>query len=456
MSSERNELSASPSEPSRSPFRSITFRLSAWYAGTLLVGLTILGALALTTIRRAVFRSDEVVVHERLERHSEVLGRVGLPKFEEAIESATALEGEHEPVRVKDGAGHTLYQHGVVENAALRVSTSVTRDLTLEIASTANPWRRIGPPVTSAVLSVLIGCLLIGIAGGVILTRRALRPVGALASTARAVIQSGDLSRRVEVHGGGELDELAALVNRMLGSNQALVRNMREALDNVAHDLRTPLTRLRGIAEVALGTDDPAQAAEALADCIEESDRALVMLRTLMDISEAEAGIMKLNVGPVELRVVARETLDLYQQVAEDAGVALFLLPGDAVTALADATRIRQALANLVDNAVKYTPRGGRVEIDVSADAREAHLRVRDTGRGIPAEAISRIWDRLFRVDPSRAERGLGLGLSMVKAIAVAHHGVVAVESAPERGSSFVLTLPLEGPAGSLAERRRL
>ena len=454
MSSERNELSETPpsSASRRSPFRSITFRLSTWYAGTLLVGLTILGVLAIYTIRRAVFRSDEVVVHERLERHGEVLGRVGLPKFEEAVENATALEGEHDHVRVKDAAGHTLYQHGVVEDAALRVSTSVSSDLNLEIASSANPWKRLGPPVTWAVLSVLIGCLLIGIAGGVLLTRRALRPVAALASTARAVIQSGDLSRRVEVGSGGELDELASLVNRMLESNQALVRSMREALDNVAHDLRTPLTRLRGIAEVALGADDQTQASEALADCIEESDRALVMLRTLMDISEAEAGIMKLNVAPVELRALARETVDLYEQVADDAGVALSLLPGDAVTTLADGTRIRQALANLVDNAVKYTPRGGRVEIDVSASGDEGRIRVRDTGRGIPIDAISRIWDRLFRVDPSRAERGLGLGLSLVKAIATAHHGRVTVDSVPDRGSSFALTLPLGDRAGYRAQ----
>ena len=455
MSSGRNESSEPlpPAESSRSPFRSITFRLSAWYAGTLLVGLAILGALALYEIRRAVFHSDEVVVHERLERHSEVLGRVGLPKFEEAVESATELEGEHDPVRVKDGAGHTLYQHGVVEDAAVRVSTSITSDLTLEVASAANPWKRIGKPVTFVVLSVLTCCLLIGIAGGVILTNRALRPVAALASTARTVIQSGDLSRRVEVHGGGggELDELASLVNRMLESNQALVRSMREALDNVAHDLRTPLTRLRGIAEVALRAEDPAQAPEALADCIEESERALVMLRTLMDISEAEAGIMKLNLGPVELRALARETVDLYEQVADEAGVALSLLPGLPVTTTADGTRIRQALANLVDNAVKYTPRGGRVEIEVAKTEGEAQIRVRDTGRGIPAEAIGRIWDRLFRVDSSRAERGLGLGLSLVRAIAVAHQGRVAVESTPGRGSSFLLSLPLEGPAAGRA-----
>jgi signal transduction histidine kinase len=298
----------------------------------------------------------------------------------------------------------------------------------------------------SAVLVVLTGCLLIGLAGGVILTRRALRPVGALASTARAVIQSGDLSRRVEVRGGSELDQLASLVNRMLEKNQALVLGMREALDNVAHDLRTPLTRLRGIAEVALQADDPAQAPEALADCIEESDRALVMLRTLMDISEAEAGIMKLNLCPVELRGLAQETLGLYEQVAEEAGVALSLSPGAAVMLMADATRIRQAFANLVDNAVKYTPRGGRVTVDVLAQDDEAQVRVRDNGIGIPADAVPRIWDRLFRVDPSRAERGLGLGLSLVKAIALAHHGRVAVETAPGRGSSFVLALPVGAP----------
>ena len=127
------------------------------------------------------------------------------------------------------------------------------------------------------------------------------------------------------------------------------------------------------------------------------------------------------------------------------------LLPGAPVTTTADGTRIRQALANLVDNAVKYTPRDGHVEIEVVTDDDDAQIRVRDTGRGIPAEALGRIWDRLFRVDSSRAERGLGLGLSLVKAIAAAHQGRVAVESVPGRGSSFLLILPLAGRDGGRA-----
>ena len=434
-----------------SPLRSLTFRLGAWYAGILLVGLVALGALALYTVRRAVFRTDDIVVHERLERHRAVLERVGLPRFEQAIGDDALLEGERGAVRIKDATGRTLFQHGDADGAATVVSTSVS-DLQIEMASTDNPWARVGPPVKAAVLLVLIGCLLIGIVGAVYLTRMALRPVAALSSTARAIVQSGDLSRRVDVAqsgGSSELNELTSLVNRMLERNQALVRSMREALDNVAHDLRTPLTRLRGIAEVALRAEDPTQAPDALADCIEESDRALVMLRTLMDISEAEAGIMKLDLAPTDLRAIGRETVDLYEQVADDAGVTLSLRPGDSLTTLADANRVRQALANLVDNAVKYTPRGGHVEIGIAADGEqgEALIRVRDDGIGIPAEAIPRIWDRLFRADPSRAERGLGLGLSLVKAIASAHQGRVAVESAPGRGSSFLLALPLKPSA---------
>jgi signal transduction histidine kinase len=434
---------------------SLSFRLGAWYGGTLVVAMAILGAFALYVLRHAAAREGEVVVQERLERHRAVLGRVGLPDFERALTDATELEGERGPVRVQDAAGHTLFKHGDIETATTVVATSTTSDLRLEVASTDDPWARVGPSIKVAVLGVLVGCLLIGIAGGALLTRRALRPVAALASTARGVIQSGDLSRRVNVRDGGrgELDDLALLFNRMLERNQALVRSMSEALDNVAHDLRTPLTRLRGIAEVALRADDAGQASEALADCIEESDRALVMLRTLMDISEAEAGIMKLQIADVDLRAIARETLDLYEQVADDAGVSLSLRANVPLTVLADATRARQALANLIDNAVKYTPRGGSVQIDITGDTHqhEAAVRVSDTGIGIPAAAIPRIWDRLYRVDPSRAERGLGLGLSLVKAIALAHRGRVAVESVPGRGSSFLLVFPLGERGGGPA-----
>ncbi|HEY8925299.1 MAG TPA: HAMP domain-containing sensor histidine kinase [Polyangia bacterium] len=430
-------------------------RLSTWYAGALLLGFALLGALAVLAVRRAMVRSNEVVIHERLERHRAVLGRVGLPQFEKAVAAAGELEAERPPVRVRNGKGQTLFRHGEVDAATVFASTSVAGDLVLDVAPPLDPWRRVGGTVILAVALVLFGCLLLGVAGGVYVTRQALRPVAALASTARAVIQSGDLSRRVDTRegGSGELEALAALVNRMLERNQSLVLGMREALDNVAHDLRTPLTRLRGVAEVALRGGDAAQVREALGDCIEESDRVLLMLRTLMDISEAEAGIMRLELAPVDLRALAAETIDLYEHVAEEAGVRLSLASGDDVIATVDANRIRQALANLVDNAVKYTPDGGTVELSVARGAGEAAVRVRDSGYGIPADAIPRIWDRLYRGDPSRATRGLGLGLSLVKAIATAHGGHVSVQSAPGAGSTFTLAVPLVQPARSGGQR---
>jgi signal transduction histidine kinase len=182
---------------------------------------------------------------------------------------------------------------------------------------------------------------------------------------------------------------------------------------------------------------------EALADCVEESDRVLVMLNTLMDISEAESGAMPLRREPVALREVVARALDLYRDVADAKGISLTAAaPDQDIVVLADRVRLQQVAANLIDNAVKYTPAGGRVTVEVLADSSRATIRVRDTGVGIPASELPRIWDRLFRGDTSRTERGLGLGLSLVKAVVEAHGGSVSVDSTPGGGSVFSISLP--------------
>jgi signal transduction histidine kinase len=166
------------------------------------------------------------------------------------------------------------------------------------------------------------------------------------------------------------------------------------------------------------------------------------MLNTLMDISEVETGAMKLNLQRVDVAELARQLTDFYAEVAEDHEIRITLSADSRCEAVADENRLRQAVANLLDNAVKYTPAGGHVEVAVKRMASQVVVSVRDTGIGIPAEDLPRVWERLYRGDKSRSQRGLGLGLSLVRAIAQAHLGECRVKSEPGRGSEFTLRIP--------------
>lgn len=286
--------------------------------------------------------------------------------------------------------------------------------------------------------TVLLGCGL-----GWLFARQALRPIRDLIAAVEAVL-AGDSSARVPAPAGrDELATLGRLFNRMLERIESLIVAMKSSLDNVAHDLRTPLARMRAVAEEALGgTGKEPALREALADSLEEADRVSAMLAMLMDISEAESGTMKLRREPVDLRLLAEEAAELYRYVAEEKGVALDVAPGGAVRIAGDRLRLRQVLANLVDNAVKYTPARGRVDLQVTRIDADAAVTVRDTGDGIPPEELPRIWERLYRGRRAQAQRGLGLGLSLVQAVVRAHRGRVEASSAASGGSCFTVYLP--------------
>jgi signal transduction histidine kinase len=271
-----------------------------------------------------------------------------------------------------------------------------------------------------------------------------LAPIRQLIGTVENVITTGQMNERMPLpEKNDEISRLARLFNDMLEKNETLIRRMREALDNVAHDLRTPLTRLRGVAELALqGEPDATTCRDALLDAMEESDRVLTMLNTLMDISEAETGLMKLDLRPVPLDEVVSEVSELFEFVAQDKSIRVTTAVPSNLIVRADRNRLRQVLVNLLDNAIKYTPSGGRVEISAKSGGDEVVITVKDTGEGIPTEEVPRIWERLYRGDKSRSQRGLGLGLSLVRAIINAHGGGIEVQSTVGKGSNFTIHLP--------------
>jgi signal transduction histidine kinase len=299
-----------------------------------------------------------------------------------------------------------------------------------------------------------------GVVVGLGIASRALRPIARVTAVAREIIETGRLDSRVEQGtGGGELAQLVELINRMLGRIDRLVDGMRNTVDMVAHDLRTPITRLRAQAELALRSGSPEEMESALAGTVEQSDEILRFINTLLAITEAESGVMHLDYQMVELQRLFREIRDLYELIAEERGITIEIEAPDALTVEADRVRLRQVVANLVDNAVKYCRENGTVRLSASSveddpigrsDAtgrgdtspRRVQLVVSDTGPGINAEEHGRIWERMYRGTLQPVQSGLGLGLSLVRAIVIAHHGTVRVESSPGEGARFFVTLP--------------
>ncbi|MGH7769700.1 MAG: sensor histidine kinase [Candidatus Binatia bacterium] len=291
--------------------------------------------------------------------------------------------------------------------------------------------------VTVAAVMVLAALL------GWFMARRALTQVEEVTRTARA-ISAGDLARRVPIKGqADEIDRLATTFNHMLDRIRTLVTEMKEMNENIAHDLRSPITRIRGMAEMALTTGKTIGEYEAAAaSTVEDCDRLLEMINTMLYISQAEATAESLPMEEVNLTGVVRDACELFQPVAEDKGVNLVVEIAADLKVRGVLQGLQRMLANLIDNALNYTPRPGTVTVSVSGDDKRGVIAVKDTGIGISQDELPNIFKRFYRGDRSRSRPGTGLGLSLVQAIVHAHRGQISVTSAPNAGTTFTVTLP--------------
>lgn len=262
----------------------------------------------------------------------------------------------------------------------------------------------------------------LGLIGGILMSRNMLRRVEAINRTSREII-AGRLGERVPVIGSDdELDQLASNLNVMLEQIERLVTGMRQVTDNIAHDLRSPLNRLRSRLEVTLMAPPDVDAyREALQKTVGEAEHLLTTFNALLSIAQVESGQAITDLSEVDLGVIVANAAELYEPVAEEKGLAFVAEVGSGITIRGNEPLLSQAIANLLDNAIKYTPRGGAITISASSNAGTNELTIADTGLGIGSDDRERVRDRFVRLDASRSSPGTGLGLSLVQAVTRLH-----------------------------------
>lgn len=291
-----------------------------------------------------------------------------------------------------------------------------------------------------------LAVFLVSALAGCFLARRMFTGVDRVRRTARE-IAAGDYSLRVAPGNEGlEVENLVSEFNLMVDNTEKLMAELRTISDNIAHDLRTPLTRMLACAEVTFSGDQTLSAyRDAMADNADECRRMLTLINTMLEISRTESGAVQLKLESFDAVELLRHSVELFRMVAEQKGTAISAaLPPEPLPFSGDRMKIQQLFGNLIDNAVKFTPSGGRIAVALARSGNELKFSVSDTGCGIAEADRLNVFKRFYRADSSRNRPGNGLGLSLVQAIALAHGGRIVLESAPGKGSCFTVFLPLD------------
>lgn len=459
--------------------RSLRFQLILWYAGLLTGVFLLFGVATYQAIRHYLQRSLAESLERRIQQIEASLlanaQKTGAPYIVSEIKARYAPENYDRFIRLTGADGTVIYASGraaafdpsglpVTENNSERVVTLPDGALLLVVGrsytapsgmkfhvESGAPMRPIETVLNHLLVLLLLGVpvvVLVAVGGGYILVGRALAPVVRMAGSAERITLHNLNERLPLAHTGDELEQLSLALNRMIVRLGEAFEQNRRFLADASHELRTPLTALRGELENAVAQ---ARAVPELRDkvgsALEEVDRLAKIVQTLFAISRLEAGEAQKEWARFDLAKLAAGTADQMSLLAEDKGVSVNCNVESNVTVEGDAARIKQVVVNLLDNAIKYTPSGGSIQLNVLSRGGKAVMEVIDTGVGIPASALPRVFDRFFRVDEARSRQvdGAGLGLAIVKSICAAHGGVVEVESVEKKGSRFKVELPLSG-----------
>jgi len=456
--------------------RTLAFHLTLWY--TMIFIVSSFGALALLYL--SISNAIETNMDEHLlAEHKEVLAlsqMQGMDMIKSLLYAETESEGvEKVFCRLVDLRGKELFSTnmspweniGVGRNALNQLANGVDHVFeTLSVPGRVYEVRIIYGHVAPGMilqmgksfeddikflgllrrvcLIVMVPLIFFSAFIGWFMARHALMGVHELTETALE-ISKGALDKRVRVKGGGyEIKRLASVFNLMLEHINTLLRSMRYVTENIAHDLKTPITRIRGVAELHLnasGTTDGSF--DFAADTVEECDYLLHMINTMLDISEIEAGVSKIDKKKINMTEIIQKAVELFRPLAEEKGINLITKVPDNAVMYGVLNSLQRMIVNLLENAIKYTPPEGTVTISFNNDDKNrAVLSIQDTGTGISDDDIPHIFERLYRCDTSRSQPGFGLGLSLAKAIALAHGGDIAASSQIDKGSTFTVILP--------------
>jgi heavy metal sensor kinase len=454
----------------------LAFRLTLWYAGIFAISSCIAFLLFYTLITSVIRdRSDEELLSQA-NRFAALYGTEGVDE----VAKTAVLEAQAAGVRqvffrllsprgeIFSSSNMAYWQNIAIRPEAIRglleganhvfetVNIPNRKDevrvlyvvlgpgIIMQIGQAMENYSRFFDTFKRIFVATMAFLILLAAGVGWFMARRAVSGVEAVTEAARK-ISGSTFEERVPVNmRGDEIDQLAITFNEMLDRIQILLREMKEISDNIAHDLKSPITRMRGAAEVALTTGaSPGEFESMAASTIEECDRLLDMINTMLLISRTEAGMERTTLNSIDISEVVADACELFTPGAEDKGITFQCNISRGIRLNADTRMIQRMVSNLFDNAIKYTPSGGSVVVDVSENAREqVTISVTDTGIGIPPDDLARVFERFYRGDQSRSLAGIGLGLSLARAIARSYDGDITVSSVPGQGSTFTVLLP--------------